>query len=81
MYEKDFWIGYHENADGDWIWKGAIQTDFIYFSEGYPEFYKCARTSVNGYWKDRNCDELMPYVCKKTSSMFGSLNYTFSCYL
>ncbi|XP_067935075.1 sushi, von Willebrand factor type A, EGF and pentraxin domain-containing protein 1-like [Watersipora subatra] len=67
IYERDFWIGIHENAEGDWVWKGPTSTNFTNFAEGYPEFYKCARTSVKGFWKDRNCDELMPYVCKKTS--------------
>ena len=68
IYERDFWIGYHQNSTGDWVWKGKWTTNYTNFAEGYPEFYGCTRTSVYGYWKDRHCDELMPYICKKTSS-------------
>lgn len=68
-YERDFWIGYHNNGSG-WDWKGDFWTNFTNFAEGYPEYYDCARSSVKGYWKDRNCDQLLPYICKKTSSEF-----------
>lgn len=67
-YEQDFWIGYHENYLKEWVWKGGKENNFTKFAEGYPEFYKCARTSVKGFWKDRNCDELLPYICKKSAS-------------
>lgn len=70
VFKRDFWIGYYLNKETDeWEWKESdVPGNFTYFAEGYPEFFKCSRTSVKGFWKDRQCDELLPYVCKKLSS-------------
>lgn len=70
---SDFWIGYHLNeTTAEWTWYKDEFTNYTNFAVGYPEFERCARTSVNGLWKDRDCDSLLPYVCEKPA---GSTNF------
>ncbi|XP_067935072.1 sushi, von Willebrand factor type A, EGF and pentraxin domain-containing protein 1-like [Watersipora subatra] len=68
-YERDYWIGYHfDVVTNDWSWFKDSDEMILYkkWHRGYPELKSsCARLTINGVWKDRNCDDLMAYVCKK----------------
>ena len=70
-YLKDFWFGYHYNTSaGEWTWFDEPNSTYKAWHRGYPELQNsCARMSENGVWKDRNCDDLLPYICKKPTSM------------
>ena len=69
-YLKDFWFGYHYNTSaGEWTWFDEPNSTYKAWHRGYPELQNsCARMSENGVWKDRNCDDLLPYICKKPTS-------------
>ncbi|KAF6036112.1 NCAN [Bugula neritina] len=64
---RDYWIGYHYDAATDeWVWFGDETIVYSKWHKGYPELSKsCARITISAVWKDRDCEDLMPYVCKK----------------
>ena len=67
---KDYWLGYHrETVNDPWQWFGVTNNTFKRWMRGYPENRDCSRISVGGRWKDRDCDNILPYVCKKPARM------------
>lgn len=75
IFGVDFWIGYHKNASNDWIWQGE-DSNYTNFADGYPELHDCARTTEEGLWKDRDCEDFMNYICEKPAGNNGEINNT-----
>ena len=70
--QRDFWIGYHQKGNGSWEWHDGSNSSYTNFAPGYPELFSCARTSVDGFWKDKKCDTFLGYICEKPAGILLS---------
>ncbi|XP_076467662.1 uncharacterized protein LOC143298664 [Babylonia areolata] len=69
---QSFWIGASDSTqEGGWEWSDGSPFRYLHWHPGQPDDGQstedCAEVvlSWNYQWNDRNCDDSLPYICKK----------------
>jgi len=76
VVDESVWIGFSDaSTEGSWEWQDGSVVTYTNWAWGEPNNWSeedCAQMYTSGQWNDLDCNDELPFVCKKPVGDCGS---------